>query len=219
MTEKDTYIAYETNVTNIDNVITSFDDMKLDFENDGGDIRKEECSLRKYDNTSLYIICSVHEEGNYFLKEITEEKIYNNINVKYNFRIQPIKNTEKIYFEIKDGTAIIWLYPQIMNFTEKDTCYIKYSTEVPKYFNGITFNEDAEDLNCEILQNRLKRCIVPKSHFKGKTSGYYFTKHTNHLDTKSTNYEGSPVRVILDDSPAYPSVEINIERIYSTYIG
>ena len=41
---------------------------------------------------------------------------------------------------------------------------------------------------------------MPKSHFTGLKSGYYFTKHNNHLGTKSTSYEGSPVKVILDDS-------------------
>ena len=55
------------------------------------------------------------------------------------------------------------------------------------------------DLSCEKIKNRLKRCIVPKSHFEGRKSGYYFTKHTNHLGSKSTNYEVAPVNVILDD--------------------
>ena len=41
---------------------------------------------------------------------------------------------------------------------------------------------------------------MPKSHFEGKETGYYFLKHTNHLNGKSTSYEGVPVKVILDGS-------------------
>ena len=72
----------------------------------------------------------------------------------------------------------------------------------PGRLTGITLNEKEEDLNCEITQNMLLRCTVPKSHFKGMESGYYFTKHTNHLNGKSTSYEGIPIKVILDDSPS-----------------
>ena len=40
---------------------------------------------------------------------------------------------------------------------------------------------------------------MPKSHFDGLRSGYYFTKHTNHLGGKSTSYEAPPIKVILND--------------------
>ena len=79
------------------------------------------------------------------------------------------------------------------------------------------FNENTEDLNCEIIGEEIKRCTVPKIHFIGKTSEYYFTKHTNHLGNKSTNYEGSLIKVILDVSSFYPSVEINIYRVSTSY--
>ena len=45
----------------------------------------------------------------------------------------------------------------------------------------------------------IKRCTLPKSYFEGNKSGYYFTKHDNHFDGKSFNYEAAPVKVILDD--------------------
>ena len=58
------------------------------------------------------------------------------------------------------------------------------------------------DLNCEIIRKIFLRCTVPKSHFQGMKSGFYFTKHTNHLNGKSISYEGKPVKVILDQSPS-----------------
>jgi len=64
----------------------------------------------------------------------------------------------------------------------------------------MTLNEEKEDLSCEIKESDLLRCTVPVSHFEGKKSGYYFTKHTNHMKSKSVFYESSPIKVILKDS-------------------
>ena len=198
--EDEALIAYETNVTDISSVYTGFDKNELEFENEEGETRTYTCTFTKYDTFPLYIVCFAKLEGISWLKEITEEKTYLDISIKYNFRIQPVKNRDKINFTSSGrGSFIIWTYPQILNFTKNDTLYIYYSNESPRRFNGITFNENAEDLSCEILENKLKRCVVPKSHFEGKESGYYFTKHTNHLDSKSINYEVDPVYVFLDD--------------------
>ena len=61
----------------------------------------------------------------------------------------------------------------------------------------MTFNKDKGDLSCEIGQNGLLRCTVPKSHFD--KNGFYFIKHNNHLNSKSTIYEISPLKVILNE--------------------
>ena len=159
--ESDTMIAYKTNVTDIDNVFTDLeDDFQLEFF-DGTKTTEQNCVFRKYVDNPLLILCFVYNDGTNWLKEITQEKVYNNLNVKYNFRIQPVKNRDKINFTSSGrGSFIIWSYPQILNFTKNDTLYIYYSNESPRRFNGITFNENAEDLNCEILENKLKRCVV-----------------------------------------------------------
>ena len=46
---------------------------------------------------------------------------------------------------------------------------------------------------------------VPKNHFEGKKSGYYFIKHINFKGGKSTNYESTPIKVILSDQEPEPT--------------
>ena len=192
-----TSFAYETNVTNIKNAIAS---VHLNFENEYY-TDSAECIIKKYDENPLLIICPALSIGKCWLKEIKEERINTVGNIRYNFRIQPVKNEEKIYNSKNDkGAFIKWLYPEILDFTKMDTLYIDYDSGNTSHLKGITFNSDKEDLNCQKIPNGLLRCTVPKNHFEGKKSGYYFTRHTNHLDGKSTNYEGSPVKVILKNN-------------------
>ena len=72
--------------------------------------------------------------------------------------------------------------------------------ENSKDIEGLTFNETLKDLSCETFSKDLKRCSLPKSHFDGEKSGNYFIKHSNHFGNKSTNYEGFPVKVILNEA-------------------
>ena len=198
--EHDTLIAYETNITNINNVLTDLEAFELYFMNNNGEGEDCPCSFRKYDAKPLLLVCFVNKEGTNWLKEITEEKIYDNLNIKYNFTIQPVNNEEKIYFQRGSGTFIYWVHPELLDFTKSDSLIIEYGMESPSSLTGITFNENARDLNCQTIGKHVKRCTVPKSHFEGLKSGYYFPKHNNHLGTKSTSYENPPVKVILDDS-------------------
>ena len=55
---------------------------------------KKVCSFRKYENSPLLLVCWV-KDGVFWLKEIKEEIILDNINFKYNFRIQPVNITKK----------------------------------------------------------------------------------------------------------------------------
>jgi len=198
--ESDTYIAYETNVTNINEVLNlnAFD---LEFEIEGQTEKKEaECSFRKYEETPLLLVCLAVGYGKSKLKEIKEEMIISDKYIKYKFRIQPVRNTETIEREKASGTFISWVYPKVLNFTKSDSYIIEYNMEHPNDLKGITFNEKAGELNCETLGKDIKRCTVPKSHFEGLKDGLYFTKHTNHLNTKSISYEGHPIRVIMNTS-------------------
>ena len=181
------------------------DDFEEGFELEFCDITKtttQSCALRKYDENPLLIVCFFSNEGENWLKEITEEKQYNELNVKYNFRIQPVNNEEKIIDKTASGTFIFRVYPEILDFTKSDSLTIEYAMENPTSLRGLTFNEKAADLSCQTIGREIKRCTVPKSHFEGKQSGYYFLKHENHLGGKSTCYEGIPIKVILDDSPS-----------------
>ena len=76
--ESSTTIAYETNVTNIDNVQTDYKYFSLDFNNNDSGTKAGQCSFRKYDDTPLLVVCFVPGEGTNWLKEITEEQIFDN---------------------------------------------------------------------------------------------------------------------------------------------
>lgn len=200
--EGETRIAYETNVTNINKVFTSLDDLKLDFTDEKQATYTSSCILNKYDDNPLLIVCFPPNTEKSWLKETEDVKVLENANIRHNPKILPIKNKEIINFSKKDeGASIMWFYPKELNFTEKDNLYIDYASEGEKELKGMTLNEDKDDLKCEIRKNDLLRCTVPKSHFEGKKSGNYFTKHANHLNGTSTNYEIPPIKVILSDSP------------------
>ena len=91
--EHDTLIAYETNVIDLSKVRTDLESFNLMFESRDEE-KKSSCSFRKYENTPLVVVCWVND-GVFWLKEIEEEIILNDINIKYNFRIQTVKNIKK----------------------------------------------------------------------------------------------------------------------------
>ena len=154
------------------------------------------CSLLKYDSNPLYLVCLTKKEGENRLKEIKEEMRLNNLNIFYNFIIQPVKNNEiiKTYGKNYD---INWYYPKVLDFTKNfGNITIFFSIGDPFGDEGLTFNEEENDLFCQPYY-LLKRCNVSKEHFKGKKNGLYFIKHSNHLGKKTINYEVPPIKVIL----------------------
>ena len=193
--QSETSIAYATNITNISKITSSFISFKLYFDNLG----KNWCSFRKNDGAPLLIVCLMdfgNKKYNNSLSEIKEEIILDNINIKYNFRIQPVKNTEKFYVCTSSGSLILWSYPEVLDFTKQDSITIEYWMDRPNNLDGIKLNKDAPDLDCENI-NSFKRCIVHKSHFKGKENGYYYTMYRNCLNSNSILYELPPTKVIL----------------------
>ena len=205
ITETNRFIAYETNITDINNLYSNLKFISINFENEDGNSYEQSCLFRKYDNSPLLLVCQINKEGINWLKEINEEKIiYDDLNVKYNFRIQPVKNQEKIKYKKEQCAYIYWVYPPVLDFTKNDSLTIEYGLANPNSLNGITFNEDVKDLTCQNIGEEVKRCIVPKSHFEGKENGYYFMKHDNHLEGKSFSYEIFPIKIILKNSPIPP---------------
>ena len=47
-------------------------------------------------------------------------------------------------------------------------------------------------------------CILPKSHFEGQKSGYYFPKYVNDLNEEYIFYTVPPFKVILNDESKTP---------------
>ena len=196
----DAAIAYETNVTEISNYYNFGPVFKLTFINKDNQGKEEEnenrCRFNKYDNNPLMIICWTDIEGTSWLKETREEKLLEE-SYQYIYHLLPINNNEKIE-TVGAGTYVFWHYPNILDFTKNnDTLSIDIDIREPKYYKGVTFNEDEEDLKCEEFGDKIIRCKVPKSHFKGKKSGDYFIKRNNHLKKKFASYENFPIKVIL----------------------
>ena len=190
--QENNFAAFETNVTNISNLITDMGQCKLGEKD-------YSCYLKKDPDKPLLILFYFFE-GNYTLRELlNHEIILDNINVKYNFRIQSSNNTEK--FSINgNGQNIRFAYPKILNFKiiKEYKIYFSYSS---RYLNIDNFNlrlaPDLEDINCQ-KDNLFKfSCIVNSDYFDNYANGYYNLYHLNRLNNYSIYYEVQPFEVIL----------------------
>ena len=120
--ETETTIAYETNVTNIDNDQTEYKYFSLDFNNTDSGSRAWECLFRKYDETPLLVVCFVvRREGIHWLQEITQEIIKDDLNIKYRFRLQPVKIVDKIEVKKIHSSFIYYFYPPELDFPKNDS--------------------------------------------------------------------------------------------------
>ena len=204
-------IVYETNITNISNILMGFSSFKMKFENTE---YKPDCFFRKYENTPLLLICQMFNYSNEtHLSKIENEMILDDINIKYNFRIQPVDNKETFYNKFSSFFFIYFTYPRILDFTYQDTFVITLSGYISDNMK-IRLNMDADDLECEIeVQNSFLKCVVHKNHFKGKRSGYYSLIHVDDdLNEKTIFYEIPPFEVIVNNSEAVNI--ITVEEIY-----
>ena len=59
------------------------------------------------------------------------------------------------------------------------------------------------NLECEKKRDFLI-CILPKSHFEGQKSGYYFPRYVNDLNEEYIFYSVPPFKVILNDESKTP---------------
>ena len=189
----ESWIVYETNITGNFNIGLTHD-FSLKFV---GEMLY--CSFIKYENTPLLMLCK-GEKNVQYLGKIEEPIELNDLNIKYNFIIQPVTNNETIYANtFIDDNIIVYLNPEILDFTSVDSLQIIYLAYNPEYMTGLRLNPEGEDLKCK-NSKYTKQCFVPKSHFKGKKSGLFFTSHINYLNSRFINYEAPPVKVILPNS-------------------
>ena len=143
-------------------------------------------------------MCEVNWADTVSLKEITQEIIFREINVKYNFRIQPHK-FEKFNINVNAyGGKMKDIYPEIFDFSKKaELNFYVYSVN-PQNIKGLSYNENGDELKCKINNQNTIQCTVSKDDFKGKENGYYFIRHKNSLNISTISYEISPVKVILN---------------------
>ena len=186
-----TYVVYETNVTNIKRV-------KASLTLQAKPKHELNCRLVKHEINPLYLMCEVLWEDTVSLKEITSEIIFREINVKYNFRIQPHK-FEKFNINLTEyGGKMKEIYPEVFDFSKKDELNFCIYAARPHKIKGLSYNENGDELKCKISADSHIECTVSKDHFKGKENGYYFIRYKNSLNISTISYEIPPVKVILN---------------------
>ena len=204
------YIAYETNVTEISPSVSQY--FKLKFSKSGSQTEEIKCLFKKYnDKKPLFLLCSMRnlDSGNYTLNEIKQKMKLENINLKYNYIINPVKNNEIINYNngLKFGGFILSIRPDILDYTKKDSYKVIFYGGI-KEMKGLALEPNLKDLNCDYELGI--NCTIPKSYFEGQKDGYYYTYHENHLGGKSPCYEMAPIKVILTPESKSSAEKIKI---------
>ena len=118
------------------------------------------------------------------------------------------------------GSDIVYLYPETLDFTSKDSIEIYFFTTVATNITNLRLNENGEDLVCTDIED-IKKCIVTKEHFKNKESGYYFIYHKNNINQYITIYYsfGAEVTLPPEPTPTNPTPSGNSKRINNYSFG
>ena len=196
------YIVFKTNITNISNIDTGYFELNF-YRIEYGYNQTGFCYFKKDENLPLILIC----DTNYPEYDLTLVKLDKlnlseyDININYNFIISYNKEEKIDKQKCYQCNKISHKYPEILDFTLNDSLQslnlTMYSYQCEK--KGITLNLNSPDLICETSLNDITRCIIPKSHFKGKKSGYFYIYHDNCENGKDIFYETSPLKVILPE--------------------
>ena len=199
--QKDNFIPYETNVKDITNVNSKKFTLTL------SNMKKIECFLKKSEGLALIMLChlEVDEFDEFSLGEIRTKTRLSDINIKYNFIIEPINNNEKCRIEGL-GSYIIFNLPKVLNFTSHKSITIDFAIKNSNKSPDIKLNPEADNLECYNLSSIHKRCQVPRIHFRNKNTGYFYTHHSNNKYESIIFYESSPFKVILSENEVYLSI-------------
>lgn len=194
------FITFETNVTDINMLKTKY----IEGVSDG-----VHCFLMKYEESKpLYLICALSQSGEQ-KPGTTLGFSDNNLHYKYNFILQPGTN-EEIVTITQNYNAILFgtVFPQILDFTTQDSLNIYLAGEgMKRQTSSLRLNENGADLSCKLLDDELKVCTVPSSHFNGK-SGNYFIRHKNSFN-----------RYVADYSLPAVTVKVNSDKINKYSFG
>ena len=198
-------VPYETNITTISKVTTDY--FFLD-EN-----KTINCYFKKAEIENLLILCRWPFNGSYSLGEIKNEIVLENINNKYNFRIQPVVNNELVTVG-GIGSKVLFSFPQLLDFYLDDKLAILIQMESPENSNNISLDSKSSYLICENSLSFLtpyKRCFIDKNYFieQQNPDENYYLYHINHLNKSSKFYELSPIQVKL---PKYNEIIIRIRQ-------
>ena len=191
----DNSIAYEaeTDPKDISNLQT--EPFELIFENDDNTFPVF-CYFKKTNGNPLYLICPF-KKGTYSLSETNDETLIIDKHKKYDFKIQPLQKMENITIDGKNSVPM-FIMEKTLDFEKNNEIELDFMMEDPKDSRNIKINLNSnDDLVCNDIENRIKRCKVPKSHFENKQTGYYNVYHLNHKDKYIKYYEYPSIYVKL----------------------
>ena len=207
-TQRGTTFAYNTNVTDISNLRTKW--ISFSSLDESRDLR---CYFKKDNFHNLLLICMTSTEKDITLNYIPRNN-YSEYHYKYNFVVPSFSNYDTVYIK-QTGVRFLQVYPEVLNFTSEETISIRYLINSYAYSENktadITLNPDSSELECKNLTGMIK-CIVPRSHFENKESGYYYTRYLNQKGDFVINYDINKFNVIL---PPDSSIEILLENEYN----
>ena len=127
------------------------------------------------------------------------------IDYNYNFTVNYQK--EESYSRGVKSEYIIGVYPNILDFTSQNETNFSIVGYINYNLDKLTLNLESENLKCEAnYKYTTIQCIVPKSHFKGEKSGYYYLHYPDSLGDISLYYEANPFKVILSGSFNYYNI-------------
>ena len=196
------YLAYETNVTNIDILRTK--NSVFIFTGESGNYQTSCFFKKNEDDTPLLLVCVVgNNYGTYRLKKVNHLSL-DLIDYKYNFTLT--YQNEESFTRKEHGDYILVTYPEVLDFTSKKE--LNFTIDGYIYDCGkLTLSPKSGNLKCEFGRyHSFVQCIVPKSHFKGEKSGYYYLHYPDSLGDISLYYEANPFKVILSGSFNYYNI-------------
>ena len=199
------FFTFKTNITNLPKIRT--DMFTLEYNSS----IKSDCIFIKHEQSGpLYLTCDSKYYGDILLENITFEKT--DIHYKYNFKLNQVLNQSIL--SIGDSSDYVYLYPETIDFSLKDSYIINIATGMPQRLVGIKFNENGEELECSD-KPALKECKLPRSHFK--ESGYYLVHHKYGDNKYVAHYEAFGINVVIPEEKIIINVSPASNKKY--YIG
>ena len=155
--EKNNFIVFETKTDEDIQIITT--DYLIITPNRSYRNDTIKCLFKKNNNQrddKLFLLCNADTPGEYQL-DIDETIIYD-LNILYSFKISETHITETVIVSRKEGTKIITVYPDSLNFTSHYKLTIKYLTENQEKLKNIKLNSTStSELECKD-KNDYKEC-------------------------------------------------------------
>ena len=182
------FIAYGTNVSYIKNITSE------EFKLDNIYYSKVSCLFKKNSNDNLLLLCLANYGQRFSLAPTKTEILLSNASIIYNFRIQNIPQTDIVV--PKDYLYYKNIYPQILDFTNKESLSFLVFSSALDPINYLRINPDSSNLKCAYNRN-YSICTVPLSHFDFVESGYYNLFSFFNSEQALNIYELNQIKVTL----------------------